>query len=55
MLRDLVDDEDVRVRIRDVVDADVLQGHAVFLVDETDTPDNEFVSWVRTLPSVQYR
>ena len=55
VLRHLVDDEDVHARIRDVLDADVLQGHAVFLVDETDTPDDEFVRWVRTLPSVHHR
>ena len=55
VLRHLVDDEDVRTRIRDVLDVDVLQGHAVFLVDETNTPDDEFVNWVRTLPSVHCR
>ena len=55
VLRHLLDDEDVRARIRDMLDAEVLHGHAVFLLDATEIPDDEFVSWVRTLPSVYYR
>ena len=55
VLRHLVDDEGVGAQIRDVLDADVLQGNAVFLFDETNTPDDKFVSWVRTLPSMHHR
>ena len=55
LLRHLLDDDDARARIRDMLDTEVLQGHAVFLVDETETPDDEFVTWVRTLPSVHHR
>ena len=54
VLRHLLDDEDVRDRIRDILDAEVLHGHAVFLVDTTEMPDDEFMSWVRTLQGVHY-
>ena len=55
VLRPLSDDEDARRQIRDMLDADVLQGQAVFLVDRTEVADDTFVAWMRTLPSVHYR
>ena len=55
LLRPLSDDEDARRRIRDMLDADVLQGYTVFLVDQIEAADDAFLAWMRTLPSVHYR
>ena len=55
LLQHLQDDEEGSLRVHDVLGDGVLNGHAVFFVDETDASGDAFVAWLRTVGSVHFR